>query len=793
MALLNIEIDGRATTIEAGKTIMDAARQLNVAIPHFCYHNKLSIAANCRMCLVQVEKAPKPLPACATPVAEGMKVQTHSEFAVKAQKGVMEFLLINHPLDCPICDQGGECQLQDLAVGYGGGASRYEEDKRVVANKDLGPLISTDMTRCIHCTRCVRFGEEVAGVMELGMGGRGEHSEIMAFMGRTVDSEVSGNAIDLCPVGALTSKPFRYAARTWELRRSRSISPHDGLGSNLVVQSKNDRVLRVLPGINEAINECWLSDKDRFGYEGLNAADRAQKPQVKRNGQWVETDWPEALQVAADGLRAALAAGGPDAIAGLASPHQSVEELFVFQALLRALGTGNIDHRLRQADFRLDGHSQGAPWLGLPIAEIGQQQAVLVVGSNLRKDHPLISVRLRQAVRKGLQLHLVGMADDDLAMARAASLFARPSELGQILGQVLVALAGLRGVTLDAAFGLQSVSAGEEAKTIARNLLAGARTAVLLGNQAQHHPDYARLYGLAQEIARLAMARFGVLGEAANSVGAYVAGAVPMHGALGASAVQGAPAAALLAQPRKAYVLLGTEPDVDAADGAAALAAMQAADTVIALTAFTGQVSAYATVILPIAPFTETAGSFVSTEGRLQSFTPAVKPRGEARPAWKVLRVLGNLLNVVGFDFDDLEAVRRALAPAGTLADRARAFAFNAVAALPAGSAVPAQAGLERLGEIPLYRADALVRRALSLQARPDGWKPQVTVHPALLAGLGVTEGSRVRVRQGTLTADLPLATDPGLPAGSVRIPAAYPETAGLGPLFGPLQIERLA
>ncbi len=793
MALLNIEIDGRPTTVEPGKTIMDAARKLNVAIPHFCYHNKLSIAANCRMCLVQVEKAPKPLPACATPVSEGMKVQTHSEFAIKAQKGVMEFLLINHPLDCPICDQGGECQLQDVAVGYGGGGSRYGEDKRVVVNKDLGPLISTDMTRCIHCTRCVRYGEEVAGVMELGMGGRGEHSEIMAFMGRTVDSEVSGNAIDLCPVGALTSKPFRYSARTWELRRSRSVSPHDGLGANLVVQSKGDQVMRVLPGNNEDINECWLSDKDRFGYEGLNAADRALKPQVKRNGVWVETDWQEALQVAADGLRAALAAGGPDAIAGLASPHQSVEELYVFQALLRALGTGNIDHRLRQADFRLDGALQGAPWLGMPVAAISQLDSVLLVGSQIRKDHPLLAVRLRQSVRRGLRVHLVGMTDDDLALKRAESLFARPSQLGKALGEVLVAVAAERGHRLDASLGLASVQPSAEARTIAQSLVAGKRVAVLLGNQAQHHPEYARLHGLAQEIARLSLARFGVLGEAANSVGAYFAGAIPMHGANGQAGVQGAHAGNLLAHARRAYVLLGTEPDVDSANVSAARAALGAADTVIALNAFTAGVRDYATVILPITPFTETAGSFVSTEGRLQLFTPAVKPRGEARPAWKVLRVLGNLLNVVGFDFDDIEAVRRAIAP--NLAVAARLLAFNVVDAPVAAPlvAVTAADALERVGEIPLYRADALVRRAPSLQARPDGWKPQASAHPDLLAQLGVTEGTRVQVRQGEQVVTLPLVADPGVPAGSLRVPAAYPETAGLGALFGAIHIERVA
>jgi NADH-quinone oxidoreductase subunit G len=796
MAMLNIEIDGKPTQIEAGRTIMDAARQLNVEIPHFCYHRKLSIAANCRMCLVQVEKAPKPLPACATPVSEGMKVQTHSDFAVAAQKGVMEFLLINHPLDCPICDQGGECTLQDLAVGYGGSASRFAEDKRVVSNKDLGPLIATDMTRCIHCTRCVRYGEEVAGIMELGMGGRGEHSEIMAFMGRTVDSEVSGNAIDLCPVGALTSKPFRFSARTWELRRSRSVSPHDSLGSNLVLQSKGEQVLRALPAVNEEINECWLSDKDRFSYEGLDATDRARQPQIRRNGSWQVVDWQEALQFAAQGLRNALAAGGPDAIAALASPHQTVEELFVLQALVRALGSGNIDHRLRQSDFRLDAVQAGAPWLGMPIRELSTLDATLVIGSTLRKDHPLMAVRLRQAVRKGARLHLLHVADDDLALPHGPSLFDRPSALPDRLAEVLSAVAALRGIPVAASFELAGVVPNAAAQAIAASLVRGPRAAVLLGNYAQHHPDYARLHLLAQETARLARARFGVLGEAANSAGAVLAGAVPGRGPFGAPAIAGESAADLLSHARKAYLLLGTEPDLDAADGAAAVATLRQSDCVIALSAFDGRVRDYAHVILPITPFSETGGSFINTEARVQSFNAAVKPLGESRPAWKVLRVLGNLLELPGFDYDDLASVRDALSV--DLPTAARSAVFNIAvdfdAPLDKRSQVALAGSFERIGEFPIYRADPLVRRAPSLQARPDGWKPQLSAHPDVLVALGVMEGMAVRVlRDGSASAELPITSDPGLPAGAVRAPAAWDETLALGPLFGSLQLERLA
>ena len=527
--MINLEIDGKQVQVENGATVMEAANKLGVFVPHFCYHKKLSIAANCRMCLVQVEKAPKPLPACATPATEGMKVQTASEYAKKAQEGVMEFLLINHPLDCPICDQGGECQLQDLAVGYGNGASRYQEEKRVVVNKNLGPLISTDMTRCIHCTRCVRFGQEIAGVMELGQAGRGEHSEILTFVGKTVDSELSGNMIDLCPVGALTSKPFRYSARTWELSRRKSVSPHDGLGSNLIVQVKQDRVMRVLPLENEAINECWLSDKDRFSYEGLNSPERLAKPMVKRAGVWTEAEWPEALQAVADGLSGVKSKHGAEAIGAMASPHQTLEELYLLNKVVRGLGSHNMDARLRQADTSADGKLGGARWLGMKIAEMSALQSVLVVGSTIRKDHPLIANRLRQAAKKGLQINLVHCSDDDLLMKVANKAIVRPSAIAMTLAAVAKSLADIKGVTLsaDVATIVSAATVSSEARAIAQSLADKEKTAVFLGNLAQHHPSYATLHVLAQEIARLGGATLGFLGEAANSVGAAVVGAEP--------------------------------------------------------------------------------------------------------------------------------------------------------------------------------------------------------------------------------------------------------------------------
>ncbi|MHB1237747.1 MAG: NADH-quinone oxidoreductase subunit NuoG, partial [Gallionella sp.] len=659
--MINIEIDGKTVETPRGSTVMDAANKLGVYIPHFCYHKKLSIAANCRMCLVEVEKAPKPLPACATPASDGMKVYTHSEMAVKAQQGVMEFLLINHPLDCPICDQGGECQLQDLAVGYGGGASRYQEEKRMVMHKDIGALVSTEeMSRCIQCTRCVRFGQEIAGVMELGMAFRGEHAEIVSFVNGTVDSELSGNMIDLCPVGALTSKPFRYTARGWELSRRKSVSPHDALGSNLLVQVKDNKVMRVLPVENEAVNECWISDKDRFSYEGLNAAERLTKPMLKQDGVWIEVEWQIALEYVANGLRQIADSAGADQIAALATPHSTVEELYLLQKLMRGIGCNNIDSRLRQSDFSSDGKQAGAPWLGMSVADINTRDRFLIVGSFLRKDHPLLAHRVRQAVKKGAQASIVHASDDDLLMPVANKAIIVPDQMVNMLAQILKALGAEKSAALSAETGklLDAVQPSGQATAIARSLASGEHGAVLLGNFAQQHPQAAQIAMLAGQIAMLADAKFGFLGEAANSVGACLAGAVPY-----AAGTAGMNAAEMLSAPRKAYVLLNAEPELDMHDPQQAMKAMYAADMVVAMSAFKHHATEYADVLLPIAPFTETSGTFVNTEGLAQSFRGAVRPLGEARPAWKVLRVLGNLLNVPGFDYDTSEAVRDEVLP----------------------------------------------------------------------------------------------------------------------------------
>ena len=690
--MVEIELDGKKVEVQEGSMVMHAAEKAGTFIPHFCYHKKLSIAANCRMCLVDVEKAPKPMPACATPVTQGMIVRTHTDKAVKAQKSVMEFLLINHPLDCPICDQGGECQLQDLAVGYGGSASRYDEEKRVVFHKDVGPLISMEeMSRCIHCTRCVRFGQEIAGVMELGMSHRGEHSEIETFVGATVDSELSGNMIDICPVGALTSKPFRYSARTWELSRRKSVSPHDATGANLIVQVKNHRVMRVVPMENESVNECWIADRDRFSYEALNGDDRLTQPMLKQGGEWKTVDWTTALEYVANGLKQVKTEHGAHAIGTLASPHSTAEELFLAASLMRGLGSGNIDARLRAADFH---HEGGVRWLGTSIASLTELQRALVIGGNPRKDQPLLGQRLRQAARRGAHILSLNEQRVDWAMPVHTVYQASASVWVQALADVAAAVAQAKGV-LPLVVGNATQP---QALAIAQSLLSGERKAVLLGNAAANHPQASGLLALANWIGQHTGASVGFLGEAANTVGAQLVGALPSSGGL--NAAQMSQAGAL-----KAVLLLNTEPHADSAHGAEGLAT---SDMVVTLSPFKTNLD-ISDVLLPISPFTETAGTFVNTEGRAQSFHGVVRPLGETRPGWKVLRVLGTMLGLPGFAYETIEEVRAAALPtdiASRLSNASTAYVEVAPAAAPVTASI--------------YQLDGLVRRAPSLQATAD-------------------------------------------------------------------------
>lgn len=699
--MIEIELDGKKVDIAEGSTVMHAAEKAGTFIPHFCYHKKLSIAANCRMCLVDIEKMPKPMPACATPVTQGMVVHTKTDKAIKAQQSVMEFLLINHPLDCPICDQGGECQLQDIAVGYGGSTSRYHEEKRVVIPKDVGPLISMqEMTRCIHCTRCVRFGQEIAGVMELGMSHRGEHSQIESFVGNSVDSELSGNMIDICPVGALTSKPFRYSARTWEVSRRKSVSPHDSTGANLIVQVKKNQVMRVVPFENESVNECWIADRDRFSYEALNGSERLTEPMIKQGGQWKSVNWQSALEYVANGLKQIRSEFGSTSLGALVSPHATLEELHLSAQLMKGLGSSNIDYRLRNAEFPAP---EGIRYLGMPIAALSNLQSALVIGSNLRKDHPLFAQRIRQAVRKGCVLTAIGSGMEDWAMPVHSRIQAHPGQWVQTLASIASAVAAEKGCTPPTA-----VQATESAVVIARALLLGEHKAILLGNGAAHHAQASSLLALTQWIAAQTGAHFGYLTEAANTVGAQLVGALPVNGASHAGDI--------LAGALKAVLLLNTEPEFDGVWSQKAFEAMSSAKMVVSLNPFKANMQ-FCDVVLPVSPFTETSGTFVNAEGLAQSFHAVVQPLGETRPAWKVLRVLANMLEVAGFDYNSSQDVLKSITglqfgeTVHVLAEKL-SNRTSATIDLNAHADAPVVASL--------YQLDGIVRRAPSLQLTSD-------------------------------------------------------------------------
>jgi NADH-quinone oxidoreductase subunit G len=769
--MVEIELDGKVVEVPQGSMVMHAANKLGTYIPHFCYHKKLSIAANCRMCLVEVEKAPKPLPACATPVTQGMKVFTHSAKAVEAQRSVMEFLLINHPLDCPICDQGGECQLQDLAVGYGKSNSRYEEEKRVVFHKNVGPLISMqEMSRCIHCTRCVRFGQEVAGVMELGMVNRGEHSEITTFVGQTIDSELSGNMIDICPVGALTSKPFRYAARTWELGRKRSVSPHDSLGANTTVQTKSNKVMRVVALENEAINECWISDRDRFAYEGLNSADRITTPMVKQGGQWLETDWESAMDYVAQSLKTITTENGPEAVGALAHPISSTEELHLLQKIIRSLGSSQVETRLRQIDVKA---APSAPWLGMPIAKLGELDRTLIIGSFLRQDQPLIAARLRVASKRGLQVARIDAGGDDWLIPVVSNIAVAPSHWLNALSEVASAVAKAKSSSLPAGVSVSTISPAAQA--IADSLISGTATAVLIGSAAQAHPQASSLHALAQFVADQTGATLGVLPVGGNAVGANLVKA------------NGAGIESVLSGDRRAVLLMNIEPDLDFPNPQQARAALAKAHTVIALSAYqSADLLEVADVILPISAYSETTSTFVNAEGSVQTIQPAVKPLGDSRPAWKVLRVLGGLLNLDGFLFNMPEEVLGEALPE----DYCKLLNNQGFASV---QAAPVTSGLERVTDVNIYGGDQIVRRAPALQLTRDAKRGnQVGFGQQLFSELGLKEGDIVRVTQDSQSVDLPATLEVNLASGAIRVSAGTLASTKLGSMFGPLTVSKV-
>jgi NADH-quinone oxidoreductase subunit G len=711
--VVNLEVDGKPCQGKKGQMIIHVTDAQNAYVPRFCYHDKLPIAANCRMCLVEVEKAPKPLPACATPIGEGMKIFTKSPKAIGAQKATMEFLLINHPLDCPICDQGGECELQDLAMGFGRDAARFNERKRVIKDKDIGPLVSTDMTRCIHCTRCVRFGQDIAGIQELGTTGRGEHMEIGTYVERAVEHELSGNIIDLCPVGALNSKPFRYRARSWEMTQAALVSPHDGVGTNLYGHVLRGRLMRVVPRANDAINETWIADRDRFSYEGIYSADRLEAPMVREAGEWKRVSWEVALETAAKGLKAAGAG-----LATLASSSATAEELYLAAKLTRALGSSNIDHRLRQADFRDQADDPSAPGLGgLAIAGIDQLDALLVVGCNLRREAPVLAHRVRKAAKRGAKIAFLNPTRFDYLFPVAAYFESPPA-------RQLADLAAIYSACLDGAPDtkapkhLASLVAGAQAnvghRAIAAALKSGERRAIWLGALALRHPAYADLRAVAAGIAAATGAALGTLAEGGNAAGAYLAGAVPHREPGGIkSAVAGKSAREMLTQSHKAYLLFGgTEPWADGL-GVDATKALGGASFVVAATPYADDtLKSVAHVLLPISTFAETSGTYVNLEGLWQSFAGAARPLGEVRPGWKVLRVLGNLADVADFDYQSSEEVREELrALCGGIAAGSYQGTHEAKVS-------PSDA---RVIDVPMYAVDAVLRRAPSLQRTREG------------------------------------------------------------------------
>lgn len=787
--MVEIEIDGKTLQVEPGAMIIEVADKVGISIPRFCYHKKLSIAANCRMCLVEVEKAPKPLPACATPVTAGMKISTISAKAKEAQRSVMEFLLINHPLDCPICDQGGECELQDISLEYGSSISRFTEGKRSVKDDDLGSLIETEMTRCIQCTRCVRFGTEVAGIRELGATGRGENMTITTYVKHSMESELSGNIIDLCPVGALTSKPFRFKARAWELQQTDSIAPHDCIGSNIHIHTLRGKVLRVVPKENEKINEMWLSDRDRFSYAGLSHEDRLHKPLVKINGQWQETDWIGAFTTVVAGLNKVKQEYGAEQIAALASPNSTAEEFYLLQKLMRSLGSNNIDHRLQQTDVSDQEFLPLYPGLEFDLEELENQDLIFLIGSNIQREQPIAGHRIRKATLRGAQVISLNVSDYAVNFDQTDRMIISPAKLVRSLAGITKALGNLSNIELtpQARDLLQNIHPTASEQVFAELLKNNKNTALLLGALAQNHPEAATLRSLSQLIAKLIGAKIGYFTPGANSAGAWLAGVIP-HRLPGGARLEnpGLAANEALAQKLKAYLLLNAEPELDCANSLLASTALVEAEFVVALSCFkTEHLLQYANVILPTAAFSETAGTYVNITGNWQSFAAAANPPGEARPAWKILRVLANQLNIPGFEYSSAEEIQLELAEIA-----------KHVSPLTEQWYCPAKinennvTGLTRITEWPIYAVDALVRRSEPLQKAASNDPVAVWINPNLAERLQLVEGKIVTITQQQAQVRLPLIISSRIPDDCVFIPAGRNETAGLGSIFGAVEIH---
>ncbi|MBX9586704.1 MAG: NADH-quinone oxidoreductase subunit NuoG [Gammaproteobacteria bacterium] len=775
--MFNIEINGKSVEANDGQMVIDAADAAGIYIPRFCYHKKLSVAANCRMCLVEVEKMGKPVPACATPAVSGMKVFTQSQKALDAQKAVMEFLLINHPLDCPICDQGGECELQDLAVGYGDDVGRYTEGKRSVADEDIGPLVATEMTRCIHCTRCVRFGTEIAGFRELGMTGRGEKSRIGTYVKHFMQSEVSGNIIDLCPVGALTSKPYRFTARAWEMSQQRSIAPHDCLGSNIYVHTRGyeysdyREVMRVVPRENESINETWLSDRDRFSYEGLHKDHRLTGPLIKKEGKWLQVDWSTALNFAVNNLRDVVNAKKSEQLAAIASPSSTTEELYLLQKIMRDLGSNNIDHRLQQMDFSQQENCALYPGMNTELASLESMDTILLVGSDIRREQPLAGLRVRKASLNGATIMRIGSIDSEMNFKLTENIHTTPFSLIETLKTIL-----------------DSLTTSANNNPIAQQLKSAEKSIIILGAEAQSHPQATLVRALCLEIAKLSNAHVATMTVGANSAGAWIAGAVPHRKAAGENlTTEGLNAQTMFSQPRAAYILLNVEPEHDLIYSASAIAALKAADFVVCMSPYMSSVHAeVADVLLPIAPFTETDGTFVNVEGKWQSFNAVSPPFGEVRPGWKVLRVLGNLLELQGYDYICASEIRTELEKLlehGTAPTERTSLDKNATAT--------GKKGLEIIYEWPAVCIDGLARRAKALQATLPSMQQAISINQSMAQDLGVNAEQEITLKQSGLEITVPVQVDARVPNNCVLIPKGITLTSGFGDGFAEINVER--
>ena len=785
--MANIEINGISLDVADGKMVIEAADEAGITIPRFCYHKKLSVAANCRMCLVEVEKAPKPLPACATPVTDGMKVFTQSPKALEAQQSVMEFLLVNHPLDCPICDQGGECDLQDIAMGFGNASSRYTERKRVVADKDIGPLIATEMTRCIHCTRCVRFGQEIAGIMELGATGRGEDTRIATYVARTVDSEMSGNVVDLCPVGALTSKPYRYHGRPWENSKSESIAAHDCIGSNVIVETRRNEVMRVLPKDNEVINEMWLSDRDRYSYLGLQSSDRLEQPMIKQGNKWKFVDWQTALNYAVEGLKTVIEKDGADKIGGLISPNATAEEMYLMQKLLRGVGINNIDHRLRQSDFSDQANAALYPSLNTSLADLENVDAALLIGSYIRKDQPIAAHRLRKANRQGASIMAINPLDYDFNFSLDTKVISAPSKMAADLASVAKALIDL-GAKADNLAGLDklisAVKVEDTHKAIAKSLSEAENAAVLLGTQASLQNNFSTLRALSFAVAKLAGCELSELTDGANSAGGWLSGAVPHRGTAASAVTEGLNANQMIGETLNAYLLFNIEPEFDCASSSQAMQSMNDSDFVVSFTPFvTDAMKAYADVLLPISAFTETSGTFVNAQGTWQTFNASVMAEGETRPGWKVLRVLGNLFDIDGFDFVSIDEVLTELQSKTSVAQQ-KEYQWQAPESISSTGD-----GIERVGFLPIYSVDNLVRRSQALQATNDTAQASVIISSGLAKQQGIEQGGSATVTQNGHSVTLPVIVDDGVADNSALVAASISETNDLAENYGSLEI----